>query len=199
MSARTRYRPDLFLFMDLETAGFDPKQEAILEAAALLVSQDMEVLFSYHRVLPLPKDPGQRERALTLRVRDDQAPTHVASGLVSACRAVSEPITNAIVDGELLCLMFPHSEHFMSLNEFKEPKIQLAGFNPSFDLGFLREHMPKLAGKLMYRTFDVSTLFTLNCLTDLFPVELMEKRSKHRAMDDCLAALDIARLVVRGV
>jgi oligoribonuclease (3'-5' exoribonuclease) len=63
----------------------------------------------------------------------------------------------------------------------------------SFDLQFLRKHMPKFAARLSHRVFDVSTLLRAERTYGDSIDQISVKADGHRALADARASLATAR------
>lgn len=72
----------------------------------------------------------------------------------------------------------------------------LLGFNPSFDMGWLRRHQPAIARLFHYRQIDVGVFRRV--WPDLADEVVKEGRTyTHRAMDDARFALSMFKAAVR--
>ncbi len=155
------------VWIDLETTGLDPRNDAILElyAAEADLSDPFNARPLYHAVLNL-----RYAKAISKWDPYVQA-MHTRNNLIAECAAS----TLAIVDVEdALLKLIPDVEK-------REDLSTVAGSTVHFDLGFLRSYMPALAKRLHYRVFDVSTIKLLARALgrDTFP-----RAEAHRAKDD---------------
>lgn len=177
MSPRTHQ----FLWLDLETTGLDPYQKRILEWAAVLAADDqagdLSVVQSFTSVI------GTNGDDLSKEMDDYVTRMHTTNGLLAECAA--SKVT--LADSEAF---------FCGLAESlgaKPRSIVLAGGTVHFDLGFVRVHMPRFAGFLSHRVFDVSTLKAAErTWGGAFPDV---KTDVHRALPDILASLEEARRI----
>ena len=142
-----RFRGFLPVIVDVETAGFNPKKNALLEIAAIIVEFDGNgdlVVTERHSTHVLPfKNAELDEAALKFNGID---PYH--------------PFRMAVEESEALSLIFKPVRHAVKRN-FCTRAI-LVGHNPSFDLGFLKAAITRTHHKRSpfhpFSTFDTATL-----------------------------------------
>jgi oligoribonuclease (3'-5' exoribonuclease) len=177
-----------FLWLDLETTGFDPATGRILEWAVVLCEDGPDNDFA---VVEQYSSPVHWDVDELVGLYDDVVlRMHTDSGLwheVEQCDitlAESETALVEIVD-DLLGAK-PGSR--------APAKIRLAGRLVHFDLAWLRVHMPELAKRLSHQGFDVSTLIAA---ADLWCPgwRLAYKPPAHRALPDVLSSIADTRLV----
>src|SRR4051812_45854423 len=148
--------PHSFLWLDLETTGLDPHKCRILEWAAVLAADDregdMSVVEQFSDVIgfgcALEGGSFAGLREAQAEMDDYVTKMHTKNGLIAEC--VNSTSTLAEAEQFLVDLVTDMGA--------SKGQIVLAGSTVSFDLGFLRVHMPRFAHFLSHRCFDVSTL-----------------------------------------
>lgn len=180
MSAPT----ELLLWLDLETTGLDPELDEIVEVGAILTTTGLAGLGSY-RALVQPSIPA------TIRMMADPAvrEMHEASGLLAN---LANPTTLLFPVGSaerrLRGLIDQHAEE-------PNDRVILAGCNiDAFDRRFLERQMPGLAERLHYHGLDIGPWREASRWWGDGTLRMESKRA-HRALDDALAALEVARSV----
>lgn len=161
------------VWLDLETTGLDPAQDAILEIA-VRVSTDGHFklhMFVNDGVQAVVRHDGEGPSPFIREM-------HTKNGLLPEC-ALSELTA---YDAEALVLtrsdqVFGHWP----------AKWTLAGSSVHFDLGFLRRHMPVLANRFSHKLFGVSAI-KLFCQQMGMPP--LPKAEAHRAMADVEESFD---------
>lgn len=159
------------IWADLETTGLNEKEDDILEVAISIADfhDPFKALPLYHKVLYLPEDCQDTLDPFIINM-------HTKNGLLVECaksRALIEQ-----VEEELLQII-PEASN-------KDERPILAGSTISFDHGFIRQHMPRVAKRLSHRHYDVSTL-KLFCQSLGMPKFV--KGEAHRAKDDILESI----------
>lgn len=134
--------PANLAWVDLEMTGLDPDRDAILQAALIVTTADLEPLEEWCVDVWQPEDTLGRMGPF---VRD----MHEKTGLVSRVRASRIELRD--VERGLLERISGWCTH----------PAMLCGNTISQDRRFIDRHMLGLAGYLHYRMVDVSTLKTL--------------------------------------
>lgn len=142
-----RFRGYLPVVIDIETAGFNPKKNALLEIAAVIVELNQErnlVATERYNAHVVPfKNSELDEAALKFTGIDPYHPFRMAIEEKAALEMIFKPIKDAI-------------------KRNKCTKAILVGHNPAFDIGFLNAaaHRSQLKKNPFhpFSTFDTATL-----------------------------------------
>ena len=142
-----RFRGYLPVIVDIETSGFNPKKNALLEIAAVIVelnsNNDLEITERYStHVVPF-KNSELDAAALKFNGID---PYH--------------PFRMAIDEKDALDMLFKPIKHAVKRNNCT--RAILVGHNPAFDIGFLNAAIQRTQIKRSpfhpFSTFDTATL-----------------------------------------
>lgn len=142
-----RFRGYLPVVVDIETAGFDPKKNAILEIAAVLVEFDQEnnlTLTERYTTHVVPfKNSELDESALKFNGIDPHHPFRMAITEEEALHLIFKPIRDAVKRNNCT-------------------RAILVGHNPAFDISFLNAAIHRTQIKRSpfhpFSTFDTATL-----------------------------------------
>ncbi len=142
-----RFRGFLPVVVDVETAGFNPKRDALLEIAAVTLQMDEQGYMSRletHAANVEPFDGANLDpRALEFTGIDPYHPFRFAKPEPEALKLVFEPIRKLV-------------------KETQCSRAILVGHNPSFDLAFLKAAADRCKIKRnpfhLFSTFDTATL-----------------------------------------
>ncbi|MFI3120699.1 MAG: ribonuclease T [Methylococcaceae bacterium] len=142
-----RFRGFLPVIIDIETAGFNPKKNALLEIAAVIVEFDgnrnLEITERYTtHVIPF-KNSELDEAALKFNKIDPHHPFRMAIDEKDALNMLFKPIKEAVKRNNCT-------------------RAILVGHNPAFDIGFLNAAIQRTQIKRSpfhpFSTFDTATL-----------------------------------------
>ncbi|WP_020565538.1 ribonuclease T [Methylosarcina fibrata] len=142
-----RFRGYLPVIIDIETSGFNPKKNALLEIAAIIVefngNRDLQITERYStHIIPF-KNAELDESALKFNGID---PYH--------------PFRMAVEEDEALHTIFRPIRHAMKRNQCT--RAILVGHNPAFDINFLNAAIHRTQNKRSpfhpFSTFDTATL-----------------------------------------
>jgi ribonuclease T len=142
-----RFRGFLPVVIDIETAGFNPKKNALLEIAAVIVelnsNNEMEITERYTtHVIPF-KNSELDEAALKFNGIDPHHPFRMAIDEKDALNMLFKPIKDAVKRNNCT-------------------RAILVGHNPAFDIGFLNAAIQRTQIKRSpfhpFSTFDTATL-----------------------------------------
>lgn len=143
--------------------GLDPRQDIILEVAAMVTDFDMKTVAAYQSAI------GRSEAELE-RCNEWSRRQHTVSGLFERIRLDGKP--EHVAASELRALI---QQQFMG-----EPAV-LAGNSVHQDRAFIRAWWPDVDALLHYRMLDVSSLKVY--MQGKYGVQF-EKKEAHRALDD---------------
>lgn len=180
----------MLLFLDLETTGLDPKNDAVLEVAAIVLSDDLKTeIARYSSVIAW--DPVTHKAPIAPFV----VGMHVHNGLWAECIAAKASTTGfgslADIDGALRDFIVRNG-----CGGGERSGAQLAGNSIHFDRAFMREHLPVSFAELHHRQLDVSSI---NELARRVWPDVHAKRpgtggpAAHRAMADAEQSIAITR------
>jgi oligoribonuclease len=164
------------IWMDLEMTGLEPDRDTILEVAALVTNNDLELVAEGPTL-------AIRHPADVLDAMDEwNREHHAASGLTE--RVLSSQLSMAEAEGQVLAFVKSYCPVRAS---------PLCGNSVWQDRRFLARHMPALEGYLHYRTIDVSTVKEL--VRRWFPEgpKAPEKKHAHLALEDIRESIDELR------
>lgn len=143
----TRFRGYLPVIVDIETAGFNPKKNPLLEIAAVIVEynseNDLEITETHHsHVIPF-KNSELDESALKFNGIDPYHPFRMAIDEKDALDKLFKPIKKAVKRNQCT-------------------RAILVGHNPAFDISFLNAAIQRSQVKRSpfhpFSTFDTATL-----------------------------------------
>lgn len=158
------------LWIDLEMTGLDPKEDRILEAAAIATDMNLNEIADYQAVVKVDEDLMK-----TRMVGKFWDKNQKSRDALIAQNQSGKPVE--IVERELIDFI---DQNFSST-------IYLAGNSIHQDRKFIEHEMPKLNQKLHYRMLDVSAwkIYFENALNKKFT-----KPENHRALDDINGSIE---------
>ena len=154
------------LWIDLEMTGLDPKEDRILEVAAIATDWDFTEIAAYEAVIKV----GPELMKTRMVGEFWEKYSHVRDALMTQN---SEGKNVNVVENELLAFI---SEYFDE-NE----RVLLAGNSIHQDRKFIENEWPKLDKRLHYRMLDVSAW---KVVFDGKYNKRFAKPESHRAMED---------------
>lgn len=165
-------QPIVYLWLDLETTGLDPRYDDILEVAWHVTTADLQDITTrtYSYLVDEPDVVMSPQVALM----------HARSGLLEAL--TSEPPSALEYIEALILGDIP-----------PDCTVQLAGSGIHFDKAFIERCMPRLAERLHYRVMDVSIVRRF--YRDVCGLPISRDQVAHRAAADVDQALAEMRLL----
>lgn len=153
----------MILFLDLETTGFDPRTDRVLEVAAILTDDKLVKIDEFTTVVRL--DPATHRTFIDPVV----VKMHTVNGLWNSCLA-DDAAPVETVDELLTQWINLHRDFSASPLTTTLDPIYLAGNSIHFDRAFMTVHMPKALGLLHYRQIDISSLneFAKRCWPEVY-------------------------------
>jgi len=143
----TRFRGFLPVVVDVETAGFNPKRDALLEIAAVILDYDEQGQLRPCEIHACHVEPFQGanldEKSLQFTGIDPYHPFRFAKPEDEALRQIFKPVRRAVKDSACT-------------------RAILVGHNPAFDLGFLNAAADRCKVKRNpfhpFSSFDTATM-----------------------------------------
>ncbi len=173
----TKPKKDKLAWVDLEMTGLDPKKCVILEIAAIITDNELNVIAESPVIAIKHSDKVLEGMEAWSRFH------HKKSGLTAECRASKIRLKKA--EQIVLDFVKQHCE---------KRTAPLCGNTIWQDRRFLIKYMPKLEAYLHYRVVDVSSIKEL--VTRWYPVDYKmprEKKQTHRVLDDIRESIDELR------
>lgn len=189
-ATKKNMRDEYLLFLDLETTGVDPGGDLVLEVGCVLVEantlenvwQQTDLIACSDGIEPLMND----------FVKD----MHTKSGLLANLKNNAIP---RLYLEDTLCNYLSMIRNTLGAGYadiYASQWIRLAGYSPQFDRQFILRDAPRFSKLLSHRMMDVSSLRA--CAKSWAPNIVPEQESEHRALADCMAAIEELK-VYRGV
>jgi oligoribonuclease len=170
--------PTALLWIDLETTGFDPIRDKVIEWAAIITDLAGD---------PIADADGRVRVPPRLRHGMPAADFHKSTGLweriVWADDDRDAELSAAAADRAIASLIAAATG----------ADVLLAGSSVHFDRGFINHHMPRVRRMLHHRQVDVSSLVVL--LSSLGVPSPGPRRERHRAVEDIEDSLGTYRAI----
>lgn len=174
------------VIVDVETTGLDTTRAHLLEVACIVLTDQLQEVARFDRVLLDVKgvtadDPALEEGAMKL---------HARTGLID--EIVNNRGTSIeVATGDLIRFLANADCNVESVIGKYSGDLIMIGNNPHFDRAMLLRCMPHVGTLFHYRTINVSSLremFARACgmKTERLKAAISEKaEAQHRAMQDC--------------
>lgn len=168
----------MFLFMDFETTGLDPRFDKPVEVALIVADENTEITERDRISIAIHSEPEWWHH-----VNPKVIAMHKKSGVME--RSLASPYTFGETEELLMEVVLRHDARYRVL----------AGSSVHFDRRFIESFFPRLYGVLFHRQFDVSSLYPVVFNIPGFPTHAMKKESEkpHEALADVEASMNIAR------
>ncbi len=144
-----RFRGFLPVIVDIESGGFNPETDALLEIAVVLISY-------------VKSDGWRRDRTLSFHVEPFEGANLDRRALDFNKIDPSHPFRHEIAQAETNVLSAIKKEVVCELTKYNCSRAILVGHNASFDLGFLNAAVKRVGIKGFpfhsFSTFDTATL-----------------------------------------
>lgn len=167
MAELKKITPDKILWLDLEMTGLNPKNDRILEFAAVVTDWQFNELESMQA--GVGHDSSQIKKLLDNNTWFDDYPENKQAML----QMVSESQPEKIIEQSVLYLIDRHFDTYSP--------VLLAGNSIHMDRQFIRQWWPKVEERLHYRMLDVSAWKVV--MIGRYGLEFPKKET-HRALDD---------------
>lgn len=166
-------KQELFLWLDLETTGFSPAKNQIIEVAAILTDRYCNEIDSFQAVI---KPTGLTRLFPKQKLHPVVWKMHNDNGLWKEC----------IKEGRPLKEVYEDFYYFIERHFEKGPIFIVGNSIGALDLPFLRKQMPAVMDLVHYRTIDITGLrMGIELLLNKKNLLFTQKSSgTHRAMDD---------------
>ena len=171
--------PKRFVFLDLETTGFDPSEDRILEVGVIVTDETLKELGRFERVLAL--NPLEPLEPVVLEM-------HAKSGLLPLVYSEFKNWSNESCLPSFSSRIHVQQELLEFLAKHDCKKAPLAGNSVGdFDRHFLRNHFPDVNDFLSHRSLNVSTFAVL---ADAWGIQKPEAKGAHRAIADAESSIE---------
>lgn len=177
------FKPKQILWVDLEMTGLDPKNDVILEVAAIGTDWDFKELGTLEGVVRHDIVALDEKLATNAVFWDENA--EARDGLLEQNMRGQEL---AVVEDALIAFI---DEHFVA-----EAPVLLAGNSVHMDRQFIDTYWPRLAARLHYRMLDVSAWKVV------FEGKYGKKFAKpetHRALEDIRGSIEELKYYLKKV
>lgn len=177
------FKPKRILWIDLEMTGLDPKEDRILEVAAIATDWNFTELATFEAITEVPSEVA--EKRMQGQFWEENA--GVRDTLLTQNRS-AEAKSGHMVEEELLAFL---DEHFDT-----DQPVLLAGNSIHQDRRFIENEWPRLNARLHYRMLDVSAWKVV------FEGKYRAKFAKpetHRALQDIRGSIEELRYYLKKV
>lgn len=157
----------MLIWIDLETTGIDPVNDHILEVAWRITNDSLIPWSVTKSYVARPSKEAWVQLKETPFVMD----MHIENGLLADIDTMHD-----------LLLVEDIEDLILKDVSIVDGPWMIAGSSPQFDLGFIREHMPRLGRLLSHRVYDTTTLKTL--FKSVGHMDDIKNDGKHRAAND---------------
>jgi oligoribonuclease len=181
-----KWRLERICWLDVETTGLDPERGLLLEVAVVVTNTWLSELARESVVIAHSAEAVEATGMCEL-VRD----MHTQNGLLDEVTGNGSfrPSDLRLAEHRLLVLVNRVSG---------QGTVFLGGFSPGgVDRPYLRKYMPRLHKRLHHRSVDASGLALAMVAWGQATPPYKEHEPKHRALEDTLASIEVAKRVMR--
>lgn len=170
-------KQDHLLWIDLEMTGLDPKEDRILEVAAIVTDWDFKEIAAYEAAVQV--GPRLVERRLFKGPAKDFWASFPETRDALIKQNNEKGRSGRTIENELLAFLDEHFEN--------DIPIILAGNSIHMDRRFIENEWSRLNARLHYRMLDVSAWKVV--FENKFKKKFA-KREEHRALDDIRGSIE---------
>lgn len=134
------------LWVDLEMTGLDPKEDRILEVAAIVTDWNFDEIATYEAAIKVAPSRVNKRMFKGPNAAFWETVPHVREALVLSSKENGRAVD--VVEGEILDFIDKHFD--------KDYRVILAGNSIHQDRRFIVNEWPRLDARLHYRMLDVS-------------------------------------------
>ena len=168
-------RNDLLFWIDCEMSGLDPRNDRLLECAAIITDNNLSVIATSKEWII------HQSQEILDGMNEWNRDQHKKSGLIDA--VIQSNMDERAVEDDLLIFFQTYC---------KQGSAPICGNSIYQDRLFLRLYMPRLDAYAHYRTIDVSSVKEL--AQRWYPhLAKYHKNKIHRALDDILESIEELR------
>lgn len=172
----------MYVFIDLETTGLDPRVDLIMEAAFAIVDDEFEIVDERNFIFPMSSwIEAKLDNADPIVIE-----MHTANHLIADCTKLQAE-GNGMSHGFYKRVLEAVVLDWFAMCGLAPGTVEMAGSGVHFDRAFLKEHMPKLEEWFHYRNWDTSTLgrAAQRWAPEWYAKnEVFKRESLHRALPD---------------
>lgn len=165
------------LWVDLEMTGLDPREDRILEVAAIATDWSFKEIAIYEGVVKVSSQRVMRRMLKGPNVEFWNSVPNVRDELIAQNKAKGQ--SSKKVEQDLI--------NFVEKNFDKDTKVLLAGNSIHQDRRFIVNEWPRFESKLHYRMLDVSAWKVV--LEGKYRRKF-SKAEQHRALDDIRGSIE---------
>ncbi|MCA9339506.1 MAG: oligoribonuclease [Candidatus Saccharibacteria bacterium] len=176
------FKPKRILWVDLEMTGLSPRDDVILEVAAIVTDWDFKELATYEGVVQ-HDIAALSEKLAANAVFWDENPEARDGLLEQNMRGKALDV----IEGELLAFIYEH---------FDEGPVLLGGNSIHQDRKFIEQWWPRVNNRLHYRMLDVSAW---KVVMEGKYKKKFAKPESHRALEDIRGSIEELKYYLKKV
>ena len=170
----------MYLWIDLETTGLDPRLDRILEVGWMVTNENFRGRSNIRSAVVTPTKAALGYITTDTFIHNMHSKSGLLEALMSPGTLVIEDVEDQILD---------------ALQDFPEDEPwYLAGASVHFDRGFIDTWMPRLSKKLHHRILDTSSLKLFASACGIVVVQLPQI-GQHRVRSDIQYCFQYAQLL----